>query len=113
MSMATKKRVFKIMFLNQGKTYELYAKSVTQGALFGFVEVEGLLFGEKSSVIVDPNEDTLQREFAGVERTYVPLHAVLRIDEVEKRGAARIHAASDSGGKVTPLPTPVYTRVKD
>ena len=109
--MAAKKQVFKVMFVSQGKTYELYAKSVTQGALFGFVEIEGLLFGEKSSVIVDPSEDALQREFAGVERTYVPMHAVLRIDEVEKRGSARIHSAPDAGSKVTTLPTPVYTPV--
>lgn len=110
--MAAKKRVFKVLFIGQGKTYELYARSVAQGTLFGFVELEGLLFGERSSVIVDPSEDALQREFAGVERIFLPLHAVLRIDEVEKRGAARIHAAPDAAGKVTPLPTPVFTQVK-
>lgn len=64
-----KKKVYKIVFLNSGKLYEIYAKSVSQGELFGFVEVEGLLFGEKTAVVVDPSEESLQREFAGVDRT--------------------------------------------
>jgi hypothetical protein len=110
--MATKRRIYKVAFINQGKLYEIYAKGVSHGSLFGFVEIEGLIFGEKSTVVVDPSEETLQREFAGVERTYIPLHAIVRIDEVEKRGTSKIHALSESGGKVTPLPTPIYTPVK-
>jgi hypothetical protein len=109
--MAPKKPIYKIMFMNQGKVYEIYAKSVSPGGLFGFVEIEGLIFGEKTTVVVDPSEEALQREFAGVERTYVPMHAVMRIDEVQKRGASRIHAVTDTG-KVTSLPTPIYTPLK-
>ena len=32
--------IFKIMFVNQGKVYEVYARKVGQGRLFGFIEVE-------------------------------------------------------------------------
>jgi len=109
--MAAKKRIYKIMFTNQGKVYEMYAKTISQGGLFGFVEVEELIFGEKTTVVIDPSEEALQREFAGVERTYIPMHAILRIDEVEKRGSSRIHPVTDVG-KVTSLPTPIYTPVK-
>src|SRR4051812_40886626 len=38
--------IFKIMFVNQGKVYEVYARKVGQGRLFGFIEVEDLTFGE-------------------------------------------------------------------
>ena len=100
--MAAKKRIYKIAFANQGKIYEIFAKSVGQGNLFGFVEIEGLLFGERTTVVVDPSEEALQREFAGVERTYIPLHAIVRIDEVEKRGTSKIHAISEAAAKVTP-----------
>lgn len=110
--MAAKKRIYKVVFVNQGKVYEVYAKSVSQGSLFGFVEVEGLLFGEKTTVVVDPSEEALQREFTGVERTYIPLHAVIRIDEVEKRGSGKVHPIAEAGGKVTSLPTTIYTPVK-
>lgn len=103
-----RKRVFKVIFVSQGQVYEVYAKTVSQGGLFGFVEIEGMLFGEKTTVVVDPSEEHLKREFEGVERTYIPMHAILRIDEVEKRGQAKVHALPE-GGKVTPLPTPIYT----
>ncbi|MFN8008038.1 MAG: DUF1820 family protein [Terriglobia bacterium] len=110
--MASKKQIYKVIFQNQGKVYEVYARSVSQGGLFGFIEVEGLLFGEKLSVVVDPSEEALQREFSGVERTYIPMHAVIRVDEVEKRGASKILPLPESGGKIAALPTPVYAPVK-
>ncbi|PYV41461.1 MAG: DUF1820 domain-containing protein [Acidobacteria bacterium] len=110
--MQQKKQIYKILFVNQGKVYEIYARSVSQGGLFGFVEVEGLLFGQKTKVVVDPSEEALQQEFSGVERTYIPMHAIVRIDQVEKRGVSTVHPISESTGKVTPMPTPIYTPVK-
>jgi len=110
--MQQKKQIYKILFANQGKVYEIYARSVSQGGLFGFVEVEGLLFGQKTKVVVDPSEEALQQEFSGVERTYIPMHAIVRIDQVEKRGVSTVHPISESTGKVTPMPTPIYTPVK-
>ena len=49
--------IFKVMFVNQGKVYEIYARKVSHGSLFGFIEVEELVFGERSSVVVDPTEE--------------------------------------------------------
>ena len=108
----TRKKVYKIVFLNEDKVYEIYAKNISHGELFGFVEVAGLLFGEKSTLVIDPSEEGLQHEFAGVERTYIPLHSVVRIDEVAKRGVSKIYPAPTSNGKVTQLPTPMYTPPK-
>lgn len=110
--MGQKKLVYKVVFQNQGRVYELYAKSVSSSDLFGFIELEGLIFGAKSNVVVDPSEEALQREFAGAERTYIPIHSVLRIDAVEKRGQAKVYALTDSGGKVSTLPSPIYTPLK-
>jgi hypothetical protein len=110
--MRQKKLVYRVVFHNQGRVYELYAKSVNASGLFGFVEVEGLLFGERSAVVVDPNEEALRHEFEGAERTYIPIHAIVRIDAVEKKGTSKILPAAESGGKVTPFPVPVYTPVK-
>lgn len=83
-------QLFRIVFINQGKVYEVYARKVGQGTMLGFVDVEGLVFGERTTVVVDPSEERLITEFAGVRRFHVPLHSVVRIDEVEKRGPARI-----------------------
>lgn len=103
------KRVYKVIFLNQGQVYEVFAKSVNQGSLFGFVEIEQLLFGERTQVVVDPSEERLKIEFAGVTRFFVPMHAVVRIDEVEKEGPARITQPSEGDGNLTAFPTPIYT----
>jgi len=98
--------IFKVMFVNQGKVYEVYARKVSHGSLFGFIEVEELVFGERSSVVVDPAEEKIKSEFAGVKRTYLPLHSVLRIDEVKKQGVSKI--MSIEGGNVSQFPMPMY-----
>jgi len=99
--------IFKVLFMNQGKVYEIYAKTVSHGNLFGFIEVEELIFGARSSVVVDPTEERIQTEFAGVKRTYLPMHSILRIDEVEKQGVSKV--TSLEGGNVTQFPMPMYT----
>ncbi len=98
------KRLYKVIFHNEGKLYEIYAKEVAQAEMYGFVAVGGILFGEKSAVVVDPSEERLKGEFGNVKRTYIPMHAIVRIDEVEKPGSAKITAIEDQGGKVTPFP---------
>lgn len=98
------KSIYRVSFLQQAKIFEVYAESVSHGALAGFVEVDSLLFGERSQVVVDPSEERLKTEFKGVRRFYLPLHWVLRIDEVEKRGTARIRDADQEGGVVSPFP---------
>jgi hypothetical protein len=99
--------IFRVVFLNQGKVYEVYAKSVSHGALFGFVEVEELVFGTRSALVVDPAEEKIKSEFEGVRKTYLPIHSILRIDEVEKQGTSKITVVE--GGNVTQFPVPMYT----
>lgn len=101
------KRLFKIVFMNQGQVYEIYAREVGHGALFGFVEVEKLVFGERGSVVIDPSEEKLEAEFSGVKRTYLPMHSIIRIDEVDKKGTSKISKLE--GGNVAQFPLPVYT----
>lgn len=100
-----KKRLYKVIFINEGKVYEVYARRVGQGSLLGFIEIEQLVFGEKSSVVIDPSEERLRNEFEGVKVSYVPLHAVIRIDEVERQGSAKIVALSSKSDAVVPFPT--------
>jgi len=101
------RELYKIIFMNQGQVYEIYARSVSQGGLFGFIEVEELVFGARSTVVVDPSEEKLKSEFDTVKRSYIPLHAVIRIDEVEKQGTGKI--STPEGGNVSKFPMPVYT----
>ena len=103
--MATK-NLYKITFSNQGKLYEVYAKSVSNSNLLGFIEIESLVFGEKTSLVVDPSEEKIKTEFEGVKRTYIPMHSVLRIDEVDKEGVSKISKAE--GNNVTQLSNTVF-----
>jgi len=104
--MATK-HVYKVVFHQHGNQYELHARHVSHGEMYGFLEIADIIFGERSAVLVDPSEERLKSEFAGVKRTFVPIHSVVRVDEVEKEGVNKIVASPD-GGKVTPFPVPAY-----
>lgn len=107
----SKQRLYRVTFTNQGQVYEIYARNVSHGGLLGFVEVEHLVFGEKSTVVVDPGEEKLKTEFANVTRSFIPVHAVIRVDEVNKPGAAKISPLPEGASKVTPFPT--FTRGTD
>lgn len=96
--------IYKVIFTNQDKVYEIYARGLDHGALFGFIEVEELVFGERSEMLVDPAEEKLQAEFKGVRRTYIPVHSVIRIDEVEQQGKAKITDAPKGDGNVKSFP---------
>ena len=100
--------IFRIMFVNQGKVYEVYARKVSHGELFGFIEVEELVFGERSSVVLDPSEERIKGEFSGVKRTFLPMHSILRIDEVKKQGVSKI-TALEAGANVAQFPMPMYS----
>jgi hypothetical protein len=102
-----KKCIYRVIFHSQGNVYELYARKVAQGNLYAFVEVEEIIFGERSTLLVDPSEERLKSEFSGVKRTYIPLQAVVRIDEVEKEGTNKIIPGGEQKGNITPFPMPM------
>ncbi len=100
--MANKEPIFRVIFFNQGQVYELYARHVYASDLWGFLEVEEFVFGERSQVIVDPAEEKLKTEFSSIKRSFIPMHALVRIDEVDKEGACKITEAT--GGNVAQFP---------
>ncbi len=111
----SEKTVYRVTFLSRGEVYELYARSVSQGGLFGFVEIAGLIFRDETKRVIDPGSERIAREFQGVPRTFVPMHAVLRIDQVEREGEARISPGGEAEerGEVRLFPTPLPAPAKD
>ena len=106
--MKAKKSIYRIIFHSQGNVYELYAREVTQGAMYAFVEIGDIIFGERSKLVLDPSDEKLKTEFSGVSRTYIPLHAVVRIDQVEKEGRAKTLPGGDAKtGNVSTFPMPM------
>ena len=94
--------VYKVIFQNGGQVFEVFARQIYQSDMWGFIEIEELVFGERSAVLVDPSEEKLKAEFSGVKRSYIPLQSIVRIDEVEKEGAARI--SEGGSAKIAPFP---------
>lgn len=97
-------KIYRISFYNQGDIYELHAREIHQGNMYAFLEIEDIIFGERSAIVVDPSEEKLKSEFEGVKRTYIPLQAVIRIDEVERSGTNKIITADGRSGKIMPFP---------
>ena len=100
------KPIYKVIFYNQSHVYELYARAIYQSEMYGFIEVEEFVFGEKSQMIVDPGEEKLKAEFSSVARSFIPLQAIIRIDEVDKEGIAKI---TSTDGNIKQFPSGNFT----
>ena len=95
--------IYKVIFFSNGEVYEVYAEHVYSSDLYGFIVIEGIIFGEKAQVVVDPSEERLKTEFEAVPRSYIPMHAVMRIDEVEKAGTSEIRKAEGNVTYLSPV----------
>lgn len=104
------KKLYKVTFLHLGKSYELYARHVATSSLWGFTEVGELVFEPAGEgLLVDPTEERLREEFGDTRVLHLPMQAVLRVEEVERKGSMSIRDAAD-GQKVTPFPLPTKPR---
>lgn len=97
-------RLYKISFINKDKVYDIFAKQVYESDLYGFIAIEEIVFGNASEILIDPSEEKLKAEFSGVKRSFVPLHSIIRIDEVKERGLCKI-TDYDGGDNVTAFPS--------
>ena len=94
--------MYRVIFYNQNEVYELFVQQIFHSDMYGFIEVEDYVFDEKSKAIVDPAEEKLKNQFKDVKRSYIPLHSVIRIDEVDAEGQVKI--TENKGGNITPFP---------
>ncbi len=97
------KSIYRICFINHDTVYEIYARSVSESDMFGFLAVEEFVFGETTQLLVDPSEERLKNEFASVKRTFIPMHNITRIDEVEKEGVSKA-VKSKEGSNISAFP---------
>lgn len=102
----SKKSIYRIIFANQDSIYDMYARKILESEMFGFLEIEEFVFGENTSLVVDPSEERLKIEFSHVKRTFIPMHSVIRIDEVDKHGIGKIKDRANPENKVSLFPVP-------
>ena len=96
--------VYKVIFQNGSQVFEVFARQIYQSDMWGFIEIEEFLFGERSQILVDPGEEKLKNEFNGVRRSYIPMQAIIRIDEVDKQGTGKVSDAAPAEGNVASFP---------
>jgi hypothetical protein len=95
------RNVYKIIFIQLGEVYEVFAKQIFQSDMYGFIEVEDYIFNKDKQLVVDPSLEKLKNEFTDVQRSYIPMNAIIRIDEVKETGEAKI---KESKGQISPFP---------
>lgn len=103
--MTKEEPIYRILFLQQEKLYEIYTQYISEETLMGFIEAEKLIFNENESSIVDPDEERLRTEFKGVIRCYIPLHTIIRIDEISLKSGTKIHKVDDDNVSHLPYST--------
>ena len=93
--------IYKIIFIQLGEIYEVFAKQIYQSDMYGFIEVEEYIFNKDKQLVVDPSSEKLKNEFVNVERSYIPINAIIRIDEVSESGEAKIKKNSSQESPFT------------
>ena len=101
-----KKGIYKVVFVQLGEVYEIYAEAIYQSDMYGFIAVDEYIFDQNSKIVVDTSEEKLKNEFKGVQRSYIPVSCIMRIDEVDKKGTAKI--TSNDSAKIMPIANTMF-----
>ncbi|HUJ76195.1 MAG TPA: DUF1820 family protein [bacterium] len=72
---------FKVSFTHDNELYQVCARRVEASELYGLIEIGDFIFPE-NTLVYNPGEERIRREFQGIARTFLPYHAIVRIDEV-------------------------------
>lgn len=65
--------IYRILYVEQEEVKEIYAQYISEETLVGFIEADTLLNQGARKSAVPTNQ---------VRRCYIPLHTILRIDEI-------------------------------
>lgn len=113
----TAEPIYRVIFNNQGDVYELYTLYIYQSEMYGFIEVEELIFDDsqideaKNKDEAKANFEKLKVEFTGVKRSFIPLPSIIRIDEMEKPGVVKVSQSKDDpAGNVRHFPSQAFKR---
>lgn len=78
-----KKKLYKILFMDEEKQVQtIHASKLNPSSFLGLVEISDIVFLDKSEIIISPDDGKLKGMFKNVERSYIPLNYIVRIDEV-------------------------------
>lgn len=95
--------LYKVIFINRSKVYELYARDVFSSEIYGFIYVAELVFDQNKRLVIDPAEEKLRDEFENVNVLHLPLQSIIRIEEVKKKQSCKIREIK-SGENISQFP---------
>lgn len=81
--------IYRIIFTQLETLQEIYAQYLSEETLMGFIEADTLLEFDSEQHLINPKE---------VRRCYIPLHNIVRIDEVS------VHNGSEAKDNISHLP---------
>lgn len=105
------KTLYRVTIQGPETVYEVYARNVCEAELFGFIALEELVFGETASLVIDPSQESVKSEFSGVKCTFIPMHNILRIDEIAENTDK--YNNLNLGNNVSQFPPTIYNKVPD
>ncbi len=73
--------IYRVYYAKKGEPLcEIHARSVGPSDMLGFIEVSSFVTPRSTSKIIRPGVDRVEQEFAGVEKTYIPISDIRRVD---------------------------------
>ena len=72
--------IFRVHFTWKEKAYELKARSLDMTHPY-FVSIKDLVLPEESSVLINPADDEIRKNFSGVRQLMLPFQSVSLIEE--------------------------------
>ena len=102
--------LYKVIFINRSKVYELYARDVFSSEIYGFIYVAELVFDQNRTIVIDPAEEKIRDEFENVNVLHLPMQSVIRIEEVKKKKSCKIREIKN-GENISQFP-PMPNRSK-
>lgn len=77
------KKLYKIIFIDEDKKVQtVHASYLNPSSFLGLIEISDIVFIGQSDIIISPDDGKLKEVFKNVERSYIPLNYIVRIDEV-------------------------------
>jgi hypothetical protein len=77
------KTIYKVQFIDENKKNKtIYAHKVNPSSFLGLIEISGIAFLGTSDILINPDDEKIRKEFKNVEKTYLPINSIIRIDEI-------------------------------
>lgn len=108
--------IYRVTFSQGEQICQLYSRFVLEESLIGFIELDELIFDEQKYLDVEQGDSIsseMKQQFQGVERTYIPVNSILRIDELLRKDVRKPTKREPTIASISTLKSNVGTPKND